>query len=73
MIKNLHDFSIKMTSRTCYCDFWRGTAYHNGQWYSVERGFLYYTKAEIRKSLRKLLVDKINGGLESANTQPLTA
>ena len=69
MIKNLHDFSIQMTSRTCYCDFWRGTAYANGRRYTVERGFSYYTKAEIKKSLRQELLRIINGGTRV----PLTA
>ena len=61
MIKNLHNFTIEFMNRTCYCDFWRGTAYANGRRYTVERGFLYYTKAEIKKSLRQELLRIING------------
>lgn len=60
MIKYLHNFTINFMNRTCYCDFWRGMAYHNGRWYSVERGFLYYTKAEIKRSLRQELLRVIN-------------
>ena len=72
MIKNLHNFTIELRNRTCYCDFWRGTAYANGRWYTVERGFLYYTKAEIKKSLRQELLRRINGNT-FPNTEPLTA
>lgn len=60
MIKNLHDFSIEFKNRTCYCDFWRARAYYKGEWYSIERGFLYYTKPEIKRALHRDLVDKIN-------------
>lgn len=60
MIKNLHDFTIKPTTRTCYCDFWQGWCYHKGEWHTIERGFLGYRKSEIKKSLRKELVEKLN-------------
>ena len=72
MIKNLHNFTIEFRNRTCYCDFWRGTAYANGRRYTVERGFLYYTKAEIKKALRQELLRIINGNA-FPNTEPLTA
>ena len=60
MIKNLHNFNITFINHTCYCDFWRGTAYVKGVRYSTEKGFLFYTKADIKKALRQELLRIIN-------------
>ena len=60
MIKNLHNFNITLINHTCYCDFWRGCAYVKGVYYSIEKGFLYYTKKDIKKSLRQELWKIVN-------------
>lgn len=60
MIKNLHNFNITFINHTCYCDFWRGTAYVKGRQYSIEKGFLYYTKADIKRALRQELLRIVN-------------
>ena len=60
MIKNLHNFNITFIKHTCYCDFWQGAAYVKGQRYSIEKGFLYYTKKDIKKALRQELLRIVN-------------
>lgn len=61
MSKRIKDFTCELVRQTSWCDMWKASGFIDGEYYTVEKGFLFYSDSKIKKMMRAELREKASG------------